>query len=397
MNGVNNIVQCWGCPIFDKLFQIVSAAGAAMYEHMVVFAWIALVAFWAFYALWVVYLNFKDKEAKDWLYQESVKPVLINSLIIAVFLGMGTALPKLVGSLTFEPVADVTAIYAEAVLQVDAAKVAQRVKYQPEPMVEDGFFRVELRDKIIHLMKISVTQFQSMIRLGLVVMENAISFKALLGVVNLLKHILMLFLGLYLVYTFFRLFLRFCFYFVDVIVALTFFAFFFPFMAVFFVFKHSSAADWVKNMGKEFTPGLIKNVINTIVALVVAIVTYLIVMVIIAKFFASDAMSSNEIVLHVLNGTVSKDILYDDNLVNLTVMGAIVIGFIANFLVSQIPNIGKEVFEAFGVKPDDKLSKEVFDSVEGMIKSGVGQITTKIKDTVTGKKEEEKKEEKKES
>ena len=32
---VDSSVQCWGCPVFDRLFQIVSNAAAAVYDQFV--------------------------------------------------------------------------------------------------------------------------------------------------------------------------------------------------------------------------------------------------------------------------------------------------------------------------------------------------------------------------
>ena len=404
---VDNLIQCWSCQIFDRLFQIASMSAAAIYNQMVIWAWLVLVGFWAFYALWVVYLNFKDKESKDWLYQKSVKPVLINSLLISVLLGMGVVFPKMVASVIFEPVASMTSIYAEAVLQTDANIVAQRITYRPEPMANDGFFRPELRDKIIHLMRVSVTQFQTMIKLGGAVMENSFSLRALFSdgplplniVMNLLKQMLMFVLGAYLVYNFFRLFMRFCFYFIDVIVALIMFAFFFPFMLVFFVFKNSSAADWVKKYGDAFSPALIKDVLNAIALLVMAVITYTIAMVVIAKFFASDMMSSNEIVSHILAGTVSRGTLSNDNLTNLTLMSCIVIGFVLNYLTAKIPDVSKEVFSAFGLEPEKAaLGKDVGERVEKIVQNTIEGVVSKGK-VLVGKaveNKEEKKEEKKE-
>ena len=393
MSIIDNVFQCWGCPIFDSMFQVVSAAGAAVYDKMAIWAWVVLIAFWAFYALWVVYLTMKDKETKEWLYQESVKPAFINSLVICVLLGMGAALPKLVASITFEPVADVAAVYAESVLQINAETVEQKVPYVSKPMKDNGIFRVELRDKIIRLMKTTTTQFQSMMKLGFSVMHKAFSLDAIISVnpiASLIKHFLMFFLGAYMTYQFFSLFIRFCFYFVDVVVALALFAFFFPFMLVFFVFKNSSATGWVKKIGDAFAPSLIQNAINAVVALVVAVITYTIVMVIIAKFFASDAMSSNEIVRHILAGTVSKDILDNENLVNMTLLGCIVIGFVVNYLVEQIPSVTKEIFKAFGVSPESKLGEQIGADVEETIKDLGKLVADKAKIVATGKADDKK-------
>jgi hypothetical protein len=404
-NFVNAFVQCWGCPIFDRLFRTISAAGAAIYDRMVVWAWVALAGFWAFYVLWAVWRNLADKDSKDWLYQEKMRPVFINSLLVCALLGMGVAFPKFLTTITFEPAAAVTTTYAEAVLNTDAASVAERVEYVPESMPDDGFFRPELRDKTVNLMKTTVTQFQNMIKLGIAVMENSFNFAALFRSVNLLgnllKQILMFMMGAYLVFTFFQLFMRFCFYFIDVIVSLAKFAFFFPFMMALFVFKNSEAAKkdggkdgWVGKMGAAFSPGLIKDVFNSISALAVAVITYTIVMVVVAKFFSSDAMSSNEIARRVLDGTIGPDALSDENLVNLTLMGCIVIGFLINYLTSKIPDIEKEIFEAFGVSQQKEMGEEVGKGVETAVKNMIDGAAAKI-NVLTGGTKDGKKDEKK--
>ena len=270
--------------------------------------------------------------------------------------------------------------------------------YQPDAIRDNGFFRPELRDKIIVLMKTTITQFQSIMKLGLAVIDKAEPLRAILGGIgNLLRHILMFMMGVYLVYQFFQLFIRFCFYFIDVMVALAMFAFFFPFMLVFFVFKNSpAAADWVKKMGDAFAPKLLKDVYNAIIALSVAVITYTIVMVILAKFFASDAMSSNEVVKHIMAGTVSSDMLANDNLVNLTLMGAVVLGFILNYLTGQIPTIAKDIFGAFGVKPEAPMGEQVGQGVETTAKNIVEGVVTKAKILVGSENKDDKKEDKKE-
>ena len=56
MNGVMNSlvdtsVQCWGCPVFDRLFQIVSNAAAAVYDQFVIFCAILFCVLFAFYVV----------------------------------------------------------------------------------------------------------------------------------------------------------------------------------------------------------------------------------------------------------------------------------------------------------------------------------------------------------
>jgi hypothetical protein len=124
-----------------------------------------------------------------------------------------------------------------------------------------------------------------------------------------------------------------------------------------------------------------------------AIITYTIAMVVIAKFFASDAMTSNEIVKHILAGTVSKDILSNENLTNLTLMSCIVIGFVLNYLTSKIPETSREVFNAFGLEPEKaKIGDEVGQQVETVVQNTIKGLVAKGK--VLAGKTLEKKEEK---
>ena len=209
-------VQCWGCPIFDRLFQIVSNAAAAVYDQFVIFCAIIFCVLFAFVVLNAVWQNIKSPTPDPW-YQKSLKPLLINSLVSLTFLSMGVYLPRFVSSVTFEPVANITLIYTQSMLQTNPETVNEHVTYQPMEISDDGFFRPELRDSIILLMKTTITQFQSYIKLGIAVMDKAFSLDALLGIGSLIKHIILFFIGLYLAYAFFKLFWRFCCYFADII------------------------------------------------------------------------------------------------------------------------------------------------------------------------------------
>ena len=44
---IDNTIQCWGCSVFDRLFQIVSIAAAAIYDY---FSMICVVLFCAIFA-----------------------------------------------------------------------------------------------------------------------------------------------------------------------------------------------------------------------------------------------------------------------------------------------------------------------------------------------------------
>ena len=374
---IDRVAQCWGCGIFDRLFQIVSVTAAMLYEHMVQWAWVVLVAFWIFYVLYTVFQN--TKNGTDWLYQESIRPVLINSVFISVFLGMGVSLPKFLTTITFEPVAELSTIYVDAILHTNSDVVEKKVTYQVQPMEDNGFFRPQLRDKVILLMKTTITQFQAMMKLGMVIVDKAISWSALKSIDLFFKHLTMLILGAYLFYQFFKMFLKFCFYFVDVIVALTKFAFFFPFTLVFFVFKNSKAADWVTKLGDGFTSKSIKDVFESIVALAVAVITYTIIMVILAKFFSNDQIASNEIMGHILNGTLTEDMLNNDELMNMSLMACVIIGFLINFMSKKIPEVSAGIFKVFKINPQAKMGDQVGEAITQIAEKTIADTVSKVK------------------
>ena len=217
MNGfmnslVDSSVQCWGCPVFDRLFQVVSDAAGAVYGQFVIFCGILFCVLMAFYIINAVWQNMKSNISDPW-YQKSLRPVLINSLVSLAFLSMGVVLPRFITSVTFEPVANIALVYTQNMLQMDTDTINEQVTYVPSEMSDDGFYRPQLRDTIIMLMKTTITQFQSYMKLGIAVMDRAFSLDALLGIGSLIKHIILFFIGLYLFYGFFKLFVRFCFYF----------------------------------------------------------------------------------------------------------------------------------------------------------------------------------------
>ncbi|MDR1338307.1 MAG: hypothetical protein LBJ73_04760 [Rickettsiales bacterium] len=393
---VDTSVQCWGCPVFDRLFQVISAASAAVYRQFSLFCILLFCIILAFYILYAVWKNIRGG-IDDPMYQKYIKPVLINSLFVFALLGIGVALPRFITTVTFEPVADMTLIYTQSMVRIDSATVEKKVPYELKPMDDAGFYRPQLRDKIILLMKTSVTQFQGYIKLGIAVMDNAFSWRALLGIGALLKHIIMFAIGLYLVYGFFKIFIRFCFYFVDIIVAMTFFAFFFPLSLVMFVFKNSEAPDWVKKFGSSVGADRFKDVINAIISLTSAILTYTVIMVIIAKFFAARGISTVELMEMITNGSIYADALADDNLAAMTLMGCVVLMYVVDFLAVQIPQVTKMVMSAFDVQDNNKLSEEMANNAMKV----AGNIAKTVKDigaTIIngGEKKEENKEDKKE-
>lgn len=392
MNGVMNTlvdqtVQCWGCPVFDRLFQIVSDAAGAVYGH---FAFICAVLFcvmFAFFVLNAVWQNIKGGVSDPW-YAKSVQPVLINSIVAMVLLGMGVYLPRFVTSVTFEPAAQIALAYTQSMIHMDSVDVNERVTYVPEPMSDDGFYRPQLRDTVIMLMKTTITQFQSYMKLGIAVMDSAFSWSALLGVGALIRHIIIFVIGLYLVYGFFKLFLRFCFYFADLIVAMTFFAFFFPLSLVMTAFKGAQHVPaWMGNIGKGLGTDQFKNLINAIISLAAAVITYTVIMVIIAKFFASSGTDTADLMHLITTGDVFAADLSDENVAGITLMGAIVLIYVLNFIYGQIPQVTKMILGAFNVSNENKLSEQLADDAMKLAKNIANAATTAGKalvDTVRG-------------
>lgn len=402
LNGiVDTSVQCWGCPVFDRLFQVISSASAAVYRQFSLFCILIFCVLLSFYILYAVWKNIRGG-VTDPMYQKYLKPVIINSLFIFALLGLGVWFPRFITTVTFEPVAEMTLVYTQSMVQTDNDTVNQKVTYEPEPMDDTGFFRPQLRDKIIMLMKTTITQFQGYMRLGIAVMDNAFSWSALTGIGALIKHIIMFAVGLYLLYGFFKIFIKFCFYFVDIIVAMTFFSFLFPLSLVLFVFRNSEAPKWIKDLGKNVGADQFKNVINAIISLAAAVITYTVIMVIIAKFFSGPDASTTELMHMITSGEIFAGALSDDNLATMTLAGCVVLIFVIEFLAREIPNVTKMVLSVFNISDSDV--KKATELSEGLAKDTMTvtkNIVKTVKDVtkaVTGgddKKDEGKKEEKK--
>lgn len=394
-NIIDASVQCWGCSIFDRLISVISDAAAALYNQFALFCVIIFCVVMMFFVLDAVWKNIRGG-VTDPFYQKSIKPVLINSLVAFSLLGMGMWLPRFISTITFEPVADITLMYTQTMMGVDEKTVNEKVTYKSHAMNPDGFFRPQLRDKIVLLMKTTITQFQAYMKLGIAVMDSAFEWRALLGIGALLKHILIFAMGLYLVYAFFRLFIKFCFYFADIIVAMTFFAFFLPLSLVMFVFRNSDAPGWVKSIGKNVGADQIKTLINAIVTLAAAVITYTVIMMIIAKFFAGYGTSVPELMNMISSGAVTAADLSDDNIASITLMGCVVLIYVLNFIAGEIPKVANMVMSAFDVKEEKSLSEQLGEDAlklgENILKTAtnVGKTALGIED-----KKEEKKEEKK--
>jgi hypothetical protein len=352
--------QCWGCGVFDELFRVVSIAGAALYEYMSWLAVILLSVFIAFYILHSVWENLKAN-VDDFTYDKYLRPVLVNSLVVlSLLLVAGIAFPRLITRVTIEPVAQITLVYSQAMLNKTTEEVNFMVQHESKPMEEEGFYRQELRDTIVLLIKTSTTQFQAMMLLGLHIMDGAFTWSAMLGIGALIKHVIMFFMGLTLAWGFFKLFIKFCFYFVDVIINLSMFAFFFPLGLVFFVFKDSQSKDWVKDLGKNIAPGMLNKVIGSIVTLATVVITYMVIMVLISRFFAGDAVDGAVLVDAVLSGDLYKGDISSDNMAAMTLAGMIVLVYVVQFLAGRIGEVSKMITDTFNIKPETpKVGEEI--------------------------------------
>ena len=373
MNGIVNgfidsTVQCWGCPIFDRLFRIVSTAAAAVYDRFAMICLILFCILFAFFVFNAVWQNIKGGAPDAW-FSKSIQPVFINAIVIFTLMGMGVALPRFITRITFEPSAQIALTYTQALVKTDNDIVNASVDYVPEPMNDDGFFTPKLRDTIIMLMKTTITQFQSYMKLGLAIIDSAFTWRALTGVGILIKHIVMFVIGLYIFYTFFKLFIRFCFYFADIIIAMAFFAFFFPLSLTMMAFQGAGdVPKWMSGIGKNLGAGRIKNLIGAIVALAAGVIIYTVIMVIIARFFSDAGVSTNVLMAKILSGDVFADDLSTGNLESITLMGAVVLGYVVNFLADQIPGIKTMVLDTFGVKADNSLSEKLANDTEKLTK-----------------------------
>ncbi len=389
MNGwmnslVDTSVQCWGCAVFDRLFQVVSYAAGAVYKQFTIFCVILFCVFFAFFIINAVWQNIRGGMRDPW-YSKSVRPVIINSLVALSLLSLGVMVPRFMTQITFEPATEIAIGYTQTMLQTNAETVNEKVTYQPMKMDDTGFYRPEMRDKIILLMKTTITQFQTFIKLGIAVMDSAFTWKALLGIGALIKHIIIFFVGLYLAYGFFKLFCRFCFYFADIIIAMTFFAFFFPLSLMLVSFKGASdVPSWMSKIGSSLGVGQFKNLMNAIIALASAVLTYTVIMVLIATFFAAHGTTSADLMQVILSGDVFNAELSDDNLAELGIASSVVLIYVLNFIQAQIPKVTSMVLDTFGVGEDHKLGDQLANDAETLTRRVVETATKTVKTIIKG-------------
>lgn len=385
-----NVIQCWGCEVFDRLFQVVSNATALIYDKLV---WLCVIIFCAVFTVFVanaVYQNIKGG-GKDTWYEKSIQKVIVNSLVAMGILGMGIMVPRVISQITFEPVAQVAMTYTQALIQQDADTINERVTYQPIKMDDTGVFRPQLRDKIIMMMKTTTSAFQSYIKLGIAVMDSAFSWKALLGIGAFVKHIIMFTIGLYLFYAFFKLFIRYCFYFVDIIVAMAFFVFFFPLSVMLMSFDGAEhLPQVVKNIGKSAGKDQIKKLINAIVALAACVLTYTVMLIILARFFSDTDVSSADFMNKILTGEVFDANISDENLAALTLTSTVALVYVLNFIFGQIPQVTKMILSAFNVSEEKQLSEKLADDAINLTKN-IANTAISVGKTVLSRGEEKSK------
>ena len=383
-NFIDNITQCWGCDVFDNLFAVVSNAGAIVYTKVANICFAIFAVLFVFYVVWAVWktINPKKPDSSDPFYTKSVLRVVINSLFALTLLGLGVGVPRFITRITFEPVANITLVYTQSILKTTPEFVEEHVKSAPPKSVsENGFYRPELRDTIIDIMKSTIVLFQSYMKLGIAVIDKSFTWSELPTIGAIFRHILYFFVGVYLFYGFFKLFLRFCFYFVDVIINMAMFAFLFPIALMMMSFRGGEMPEWMSSLGKGLGTNQLKKVIGSIVALGAAVITYIVVMVIIARFFTDSGTSVNELMDAIMSGNVFASDLSDDNLASITLIEMIVLIYVLNYIYKQIPNVSKMILGIFGVTAENQMSEKMADDAEklvGLITSGIKSVGSKI-------------------
>lgn len=369
LSFVDGTVQCWGCPVFDRLFQIISVAAAGLYDHFSKFCMILFLALFTVFIINALWKNMQNNFADPW-YKKSVQKVFVNALVVFSLMGAGVTLPRFLTTITFEPIAQMTLTYTQSMIGQTQTDVDERVTYQPVNMQEEGFYRPELRNKIINLMKTTITQFQGYIKLGIAVMDSAFTWKALLGVGELIKHIVLFFIGLYLAWGFFKLFFRYCCYFADAIVAMAFFAFFFPLSLAMLAFNGAdNVPDAIKKIGKNVGVNQIKNLISSIVTLGSVVITYTVIMAIIAKFFSATNVSNVELMNAITSGQIFEKDLSSENLEALTLASCIALMYVLSFVYKQIPQITKMILSAFAVEEKKEYGESMANNLMQLTKN----------------------------
>ncbi len=385
----DKVVQCWGCAVFDRLFQIVSVSAASVYSNLTELCLILFAFLFTIFVINAIWKNFKSGISDPWM-KNSVQKVFVNSVVVLTLVSAGITVPRVISTIIFEPVASITLSYSQIMINTSDELVSEQVTYQPINITQEGLYRTELRDKIIMLMKTTVTQFQRYIKLGIALMDNAFSWDALTSIGMLIKHALLFFIGLILSWEFLKLFFRFCVYFADIIIAMAFFAFFFPLSLIMVIFKDvKEVPKWFGEIGKSVGVAQIKNLINAIVTLGSVVLTYTIIMIIIAKFFSSPDASVVDLMDVIISGQIYADDLNTENLQAMTFISCVALTYILNFVFEQIPQITKMVLSVFSVEENNKYSEQFASDIMTLSKDAFDIVVNTGK-TILGKKKDDK-------
>lgn len=375
-NFVDKTVQCWGCELFDRLFQVINVAVTAVYDNIAQFCMILMLVIFAFMILNAFYQNMKalhDNKSPDTWYKKSVQKAFVNSAFVLALLGLGVTVPRLITTITFEPVATTTQLYSQAIIGMNQDEINERVTYQPiklDNTQQEMFFRPQLRDRVILLMKTTIAEFQSYIKLGIAMMDKAFSWDALLkfGLGSIMKHVALFMAGLYMFITFMRIFMQYCFRFADVIVAMAMFAFFFPLSLMMMAFKGvEHVPDWLTHFGKGVGTDQFKKLVNAIVALASCVITYTVIMVILAKFFSDPDVASVGLMEKITTGQIFESDLSLENLEDLTLVKTVILTYVMVFIYKQIPQVTKTILSAFNVGEETSLSDQLAKDAERLV------------------------------
>lgn len=359
---IDATVQCWACPVFDNLFVIISNAAALAYQRFTLFSLVIFCILFSFYAMNAIWDGIKNNTEDPFL-QTSAKPVIIKALVALALLGMGLTFPKLISKITFEPVAEITLQSSQMLLPSD---YEVSTDYVPIKIEQEGFFNTNLRDTILQLIQTSVTSFQVFIKIGIGIIDNSFSLSALFSIGSLFKHIIVFFIGLFLTYRFIQLFIKYSFCFMDIILAMALFAFFFPISLVLFIFKDAKKLpEWMKNLGGDLGAGQIKHLINAIVSVISSIITYTIVMLIIRGYLDANGVDVNSI--QSSTASLFEFDLDNSNAMQITFVGAIVLVYVLNYIADQVPKITGKILSVFGISEENKLSNEMGENVLTMV------------------------------
>ncbi len=378
------VTQCWTCEVFGNLFDIISNAAGLAYGQLSTFSFYIFATLFCFYMLNAFWQQLKSDKTNQF-FETSLKPVFIKSLIALSLLACGLMVPQFISRVTFEPVATITLEYSKSIIQLDKSNVSKTSVSDDTlktNLKQDSMFNQNLRNTILQTLKSTVSNFQTYIEMGIAIIDSSFTIPIPITVDALVKRILAFFVGLTLTYSFVGLFIKYSFCFIDIIVAMAMFAFFFPISLVLFVFKDApNIPDWLKNFGKSVGVNQIKNLINAIVSMASAILTYTVIMLLISGYLKGNNITPDMIQNNV--GSIFDFDLDNPNALQVTFFGSLVLVFILNYIAKQIPNITKEIMSTFAVSEQNSMSQKVGDDVlklTDIVKKDAKQV---IKDRIS--------------